>query len=188
MTSSERETPADRFRRVAARFSHVAHQINGDGWNRATPCDGWIARDVIGHLIEWVPAVIGSAGIDFPPAPAVDHHPAALFDHLAHTLQAVLDNPDEASREAEFGPAGRMTVASTIDRLVLGDVFVHTWDLARSAGIDEGLDPDLAAEQLAGMEPLDDMLRASGHFGRRVPVSAAADVQTRLIAFTGRTP
>ena len=38
------------------------------------------------------------------------------------------------------------------------------------------------------MEPLDEMLRASGQFGPRVAVDADADEQTRLIAFTGRHP
>jgi hypothetical protein len=38
------------------------------------------------------------------------------------------------------------------------------------------------------MEPLDEMLRASGHYGPRVEVPADADEQTRLIAFTGRHP
>jgi hypothetical protein len=38
------------------------------------------------------------------------------------------------------------------------------------------------------MEPLDDMLRASGQYGPKVAVGADADEQTRLIAFTGRRP
>jgi hypothetical protein len=38
------------------------------------------------------------------------------------------------------------------------------------------------------MEPLDDVLRASGQYGPRVDVPADADTQTRLIAFTGRRP
>lgn len=38
------------------------------------------------------------------------------------------------------------------------------------------------------MEPLDDMLRASGHYGPRVTVADDTDDQTALIAFTGRHP
>jgi len=41
---------------------------------------------------------------------------------------------------------------------------------------------------LAGMEPLDAMLRESGQYGPRVPVPEDADPQTRLIAFIGRDP
>ena len=43
-------------------------------------------------------------------------------------------------------------------------------------------------DMLVGMEPLDDMLRASGQYGPKVEVSDDADEQVRLIAFTGRQP
>ena len=39
-----------------------------------------------------------------------------------------------------------------------------------------------------GLEPIDELLRASGHFGPRVAAPDDADVQTRLLAFTGRQP
>jgi hypothetical protein len=72
--------------------------------------------------------------------------------------------------------------------LVTGDVLVHTWDLATAAGLDRTLDPRLVTDMLHGMEPMDEALRASGHFGARVEVVADADDQTKLIAFTGRDP
>jgi hypothetical protein len=50
------------------------------------------------------------------------------------------------------------------------------------------LDPEIVHDMLVGMEPLDEMLRASGQYGPRVDVPAGADEQTRLIAFTGRQP
>jgi uncharacterized protein (TIGR03086 family) len=67
-------------------------------------------------------------------------------------------------------------------------VFLHRWDLARATGQDETLDPDKCAEMLEGMLPMDDALRQSGHFGPRVEVPDDADVQTKLLAFIGRTP
>jgi len=41
---------------------------------------------------------------------------------------------------------------------------------------------------LEGMQPLDELLRASGQYGAAVPVPADADAQTRLIGFIGRDP
>ncbi len=46
----------------------------------------------------------------------------------------------------------------------------------------------LVAEQYAGMQPIDEMLRTSGHYGPKVEVPGTADTQTRLLAFTGRYP
>ena len=63
---------------------------------------------------------------------------------------------------------------------------MHTWDLARATGQDERLDPEFCATLLAGMEPMDEILRQSGQYGPRVPVPDDADVQTRMLAFIGR--
>lgn len=40
---------------------------------------------------------------------------------------------------------------------------------------------------LEGMLPLDEVLRQSGQYGPRVEVPDDADVQTKLLAFIGRT-
>ncbi len=84
--------------------------------------------------------------------------------------------------------AGTHRVDDAVATFFLGDVVVHTWDLARATGLDETLDADVVHDMLVGMEPLDEMLRASGQYGPKVEVSDDADEQTRLIAFTGRQP
>ena len=45
---------------------------------------------------------------------------------------------------------------------------MHTWDLARATGQDETLDADKCAAMLAGMEPMDEVLRPSGQYGPKV--------------------
>jgi uncharacterized protein (TIGR03086 family) len=70
----------------------------------------------------------------------------------------------------------------------LGDVLVHTWDLARATGLDDTLDPDEVHRFLTAMEPMDEMMRKGTAFGDRIDVADNADEQTRLIAFTGRQP
>ena len=81
-----------------------------------------------------------------------------------------------------------MPLGQAVDMIYTADVFMHRWDLARATGLDERLDPAICAEMLAGMEPLDDVLRSSGQYGPRVAVPDDADVQTKLLAFIGRTP
>jgi uncharacterized protein (TIGR03086 family) len=71
---------------------------------------------------------------------------------------------------------------------ILGDVLVHTWDLARATGQDETLDPDEVHRMRAGLEQMGDMLSQSGHYDKAVAVAADADEQTRLLALTGRHP
>ncbi len=108
--------------------------------------------------------------------------------HLATTLQAALDDDHLAARRFDAGPPGEMRVDEAIDRLVTGDIAVHTWDLGRAVGLDDTIDPELCAQMLAAMQPIDDLLRQSGHYGPKVAVADDADTQTKLIAFTGRDP
>jgi uncharacterized protein (TIGR03086 family) len=182
------DSPADRFRRVAGRFTQRVGEVPADAWANAAPCAGWDALDVVRHLVEWIPGVIGRSGLAMPDLPSVDDDPVGAWRTLAAALQGMLDDPQRRTVTFDGGPPGQMTVEQAIDRLVTADVLVHTWDLARATGLDERLDESVVAEALAGMEPIDELLRASGHFGPKVEVPADADMQTRLIAFTGRQP
>jgi hypothetical protein len=44
-------------------------------------------------------------------------------------------------------PFSTQSLADTVDMSVTGDVFTHTWDMARATGQDEALDPDQQAGQ-----------------------------------------
>jgi uncharacterized protein (TIGR03086 family) len=106
---------------------------------------------------------------------------------LDRAIQAALDDPDVAGSERETR-MGRSSFAATVDTICTGDVLIHTWDLARATGLDEGLDPNEVHGMLVGVEPMDEVLRSSGHYGPRIDVAEGADEQTRLLAFLGRHP
>ena len=179
---------SERYRRVAAQFTQRVEAVPDGGWDNPSPCEGWVARDVVGHLVEWLPAFFfGSWGLDQPSGPPVADDPAGAWRAVDRAIQAALDDPEVAGRERDTR-MGRSTFGQTIDQICTPDVLIHTWDLARATGQDETLDPDEVHRFVAGMEPLDDLLRQSGHYGPRVAVPADADEQTRLIAFVGRTP
>ncbi len=65
---------------------------------------------------------------------------------------------------------------------------MHIYDPAQATGQDATVDPRCCAVMLQGMQPLDDVLRASGQYGRRVPVPDDADPQTQLLGLLGRDP
>jgi uncharacterized protein (TIGR03086 family) len=179
---------SDRFTRVADEFSRRVNAVPAGAWDNPSPCDGWVTRDIVRHLVEWVPGFFtGTAGLAFPSVPSVDVDPAGAWSTLRGALENHLADESVATREFD-APMGRMSIQAAIDMIVTGDVFLHTWDLARSTGLDEALDPEVCAQMLEGMEPMDELLRSSGHYGPRVVVSEDADAQTKLIAFTGRNP
>jgi uncharacterized protein (TIGR03086 family) len=181
-------SPAERYAKVAGTFDRTVRAVPAGAWDRPAPCEGWVARDVVRHLVEWVPGFFGTyAAVDFGPMPPVDDDPVAAWAALDAASRAALAAPDAATRQFDT-PAGPQTVESAFGMFYTPDVLVHTWDLARATGLDEALDPDEVHELFVSMEPMDEMLRGSGQFGARVPVPDDADEQTKLIAFTGRQP
>jgi uncharacterized protein (TIGR03086 family) len=68
------------------------------------------------------------------------------------------------------------------------DHVIHAWDLARGTGGDERLDPDLVQHVYDVMAPQIEPARAAGMFAAEVEVPADADLQSKLLALTGRTP
>jgi uncharacterized protein (TIGR03086 family) len=176
---------AARFRGVAAAFTERVAGV--DDWDAPAPCEGWVARDVVRHMVEWMPAFLEAAG--GPPlviTADVGADPAGAWVQLRDGLQAMLDDPAIACSELSHPRAGTHRFDAGIDMFFTGDVFMHTWDLARATGQPEQLDEAMAAELLAGMEPLDDMLRQSGQYGPKVEPPTGADATTRLMAFIGR--
>ncbi|MET7746408.1 TIGR03086 family metal-binding protein [Streptomyces sp. NPDC005385] len=180
---------ADEHRTVAGDFTERVRGVSPAAWDRPAPCEDWVARDVVRHLVEWFPAFLKSgAGVELPHGPSVDDDPVAAWTVHSDGVQALLDDPATAGKVLSNPHIGEVPLDQAVDRFYTADVFMHTWDLARATGQQETLDPDRCARLLDGMLPLDDVLRKSGQYGPRVEVPESADVQTRLLAFIGRNP
>lgn len=180
------DSPAEQFRRAAATFSAVAHAVPPDRWDDPSPCEGWSARDVVTHMVEWMPGLLASIGAPVAGVPDAATDPATAWDRLAAGIQAVLDDPDRARREITHEHLGTLTVERAIGMTMTGDVLVHTWDVARATGGDERLPADLVRQQAEGMAAMGDALEQSGHFGPVVAVPDDADEQTRMLGLSGR--
>lgn len=186
---------ATRFRRVAQDLTRTIDAVPVDAWALASPCPGWTCRDVVRHLVTWLPGpgfLLGTFGIDTAPIPSVDDDPAAAWATVRDAIQRALDDPDVAGRVEDCGPAGTMSFRDAVDMTCTPDVLVHTWDVARGAGLEPRLDEQEVARQAAAIDSVppevDRAMRASGHFGPRPNVPADADDLTRLLAFYGRSP
>jgi uncharacterized protein (TIGR03083 family) len=176
---------SERFARVAEAFTSRVAAVPEAAWNNPTPCEGWVARDVVRHLVEWLPPpgfLLGSFGVDPGPIPPV----------VRDAIQGALDDPVVAGRVEDCGPAGRLSLEAAVDMTCTPDVLIHTWDLARATGLDERLDVDEVHRQVVAIESLpaevDEAMRSSGHYGPRVAVAPDADEQSRLLAYMGRRP
>ena len=178
------DTPAARHAVVAGEFSRL---VDGTpDWSAPAPVDGWTARDVVEHLVDWFPGFLAAGGITLPAGPPVAQNPQAAWQHQADAVQALVEERGEESFTHPY--AGTHRLADAVDRFYTADVFMHSWDLARAGGQDPALDEDQAAMMLAGMQPIEAMLRDSGQYGPAVPVPDDAPAVDRLMGFVGRDP
>jgi uncharacterized protein (TIGR03086 family) len=181
------DRPAERHREIGRVFTD---RVRGTrSWDAPCPVAGWTARDVVRHLVEWLPSFLaGGSSVRLPAVPSVDDDPIGAWQAHVDAVQALLDDPATAELTLSNRHIGQLPLDRAIDQFYTSDVFMHTWDLARATGQDDRLDPEFCALLLAGMEPLEDVIRSSGQYGPRVPVEDDADTQAKLLAFIGRDP
>jgi len=183
------DSPAQEFRDIGGRFGAVVAGVRPDQWDDPSPVEEWAARDVVRHLVEWFPSFLAAGSdVHLPAGPSVDDDPAGAWNHLQREVRAILDDPASADRVLSNRHIGDVALPQAVSQFFTGDVFMHTWDLARATGQDDTLDSEICAAMLAGMEPLEDVMRGSGQYGARVDVPADADAQTRMLGFIGRDP
>jgi uncharacterized protein (TIGR03086 family) len=178
--------PAERHRAYAGRFAALAERA--PDWDSPAPVAGWTARDVVDHLVTWLPGLLAGDGVELPAGPSAGDDPVAAWRHHAGAVQALLDDPATAARTFRNPHIGELPLDQAVDRFYTTDVFLHTWDLARATGQEHGLDERECAELLEGMRPLDELLRTSGQYGPAVPVPEDAPASDQLVGFIGRDP
>jgi len=169
-----------RFEAVAAGFT--AEVLRVTDWDAATPCEGWAASDIVNHILTWYPANLRNADIDLE---VTGDTPAARWFSFVAAVRALLTD-DRATATFHSGPDEGRTVTQATNGFLLPDIFMHTWDLARSQGRDVVLDADYAARNLAGLQSMGEALQETGQFGPPVTPPADATPGEQLMAYVGR--
>jgi uncharacterized protein (TIGR03086 family) len=173
-------------------FGSVIDRMPTSSWSEPSPCAGWTALDVLGHLgsaISFGVDLLQGRDHEWPtfdrPADLVDCEPADYWSAIAAAARPAVDGADlEATRET---PMGTRSVGSTLAFPAI-DLFVHAWDIGRVGGIDVEV-PDgvigFAHEYLDPVPP-DKMRGPGGAFGPEVGAPLDATPTEAFIAWTGR--
>ena len=171
------------WRQVAAGFDQRVSQVGIDDWSAPTCCPEWTVAQLVEHAIgsqRFIPQALGASGdID-----AVGDDLIELWRTVTGAADKVLGVPGAMDQVVTL-PFGEMPAAAGLG-CPIGDLLVHTWDLARAIGADDRLDPDACAVVYANLLPMDGSLRAPGFFGPKLEPAPDADAQDRLLAFVGR--
>lgn len=174
-------------------FTDVAARLEPDDWAKPSPCEGWQALDVLGHVgiatrfgvallagkaPEWVP-------VD-PPRDSVEGDPFEWWAALVDPAKAAVSGTDLA--KVVDSPRGRRSIGEGLSFPAF-DLFVHGWDLARTTGHDVEIPQEAIDFGHQVIDPIpDDMKRSQRVFAAEMAVGDDASPTDRVIAWTGRDP
>ncbi|MFN8028302.1 MAG: TIGR03086 family metal-binding protein [Acidimicrobiia bacterium] len=179
--------------RADAQFARVIGEVTVDDLDRPTPCEGWDVRALLNHVVGGnrmsVVALEGGSRDDvlavFGDDLLADDYLVAYQDSAADQLAAFEE--DGALAGMVHHPIGEVPAAQLL-QFRIGDLTLHSWDLARAIGADETVDPALAAYVLAALLPMGDHIKEVGVFGEGPSGTVPDDApdQQRLLDLAGR--
>ena len=171
------------WRQVADGFSSRLEAVGPEDWTRPTCCEKWDVTKLVDHAVgaqRMIPKALGATGdIDATGSDLVQ-----VWNTVRDAADSALRVPGALDKVVKL-PFGEMPAKDGFG-FPLGDLLVHTWDLARAIGADDRLLADACSVVYANLEPIDALIRAPGYFGPKLEPAADADAQDILLAFVGR--
>ena len=163
----------------------VIANITDDDLTKPTPCSDYDVRALLDHLLHVVvefQKLAAKQDADFSHTPSYPQW-RTQFPAETATLVEAWGRPG-----ADEGIAGNMQLpASVVGTMVLLDLTVHVWDLARATGQSYTTDPEIISALDAFVEQMGPTAREKNMFGAPVDVTTD-DALEALLAKTGRDP
>ena len=173
-----------RYQEANEALESTLGSVTADGWSSPSPCEGWSARDVVGHMIQTQRDFLIGQGHDPGAAPGDDVDPPSAW--RTHATRVVEILHDDAVVTAEYdGFFGPTTVGATLEDFYIWDMLVHRWDVATAAGLDAVLTAGELDRIEQGAESFGEGLYMDGVCKPGLPAPSAAR-QDRLLARLGR--
>ena len=171
----------DRYRRRADAFETLITHTAPERWTSPSPCERWLARDVVAHVVDYSGQVLRErAGMSEVAVFADFDDPAAAFRAIRELVEHVLDEPETPPKMANY-----------LDLAVSFDLPQHGWDLAKATGQDSAMDPEeveLLWSSLSQAPKVWDWQRDNGWYAAPVSVPEDAPLQDRVLGLIGRDP
>src|SRR5437660_1796679 len=133
-------------------------------------------RDVLGHVIGGVQVIssveTGKAPQRGDPATNAGEDPGGAF-RKERDLALGAMTEDNLAKKVQ-SPMGEMPLDQMMGMFLTPDVLIHTWDLAKAAGVEVKLDPQLVDETYNALQPIDARVRPPGVLGPKAKRHAGA--------------
>ncbi len=180
------------YRRI---LSWSGQRVAGTGLAQfalSTPCSEWNVEDLLEHLyatITYYTLLAEDAEVDHKTmsvAPVNDGKHGETYRAASERALRAWEQPGVLERPCHHAIVGNVPGSFALS-MHAGDNLIHGWDLAIATGQDDRMDPDCARFALDTFQQVLPRQGSRGkHFASAIVTGEDADVQTRLLAFTGR--
>ncbi|MHB2023343.1 MAG: TIGR03086 family metal-binding protein [Mycobacteriales bacterium] len=174
-------------------FGAAVARLAASDWDRPSPCAGWRALDVVGHIgsaVRFGTKLLLEEGPVWeplePPGAAVEGDPGSWWQRLVGPAREAVSGV-ELSRVVD-SPMGRRSIEEGLSFPAL-DLFVHAWDLSRVVGAEVEIPAEAIEFARRVIDPIPaEQVRSPGVFAAAVAPAPDATPTQRFIAWTGRDP
>jgi uncharacterized protein (TIGR03086 family) len=155
-----------------------------------TPCEEYDVRALVEHMLTWGPSLAGAGRKETVPPREdvrVGDDWAEEFAAQVEDIARAWNTPGAWEGTTHMGGPTELP-ADMVGGMVLTELLVHGWDLARACGQDVEWDDDVLEFALDEVAKTADQGRAMGVYGAEVVVPDGAPTLDRVLGLTGRDP
>jgi len=158
-----------------------------------TPCGDWDLRTLLNHTILWTSysaerRAHGESVAEELMAKDFTAEPGFRQDYEAQLDRAVRAWSDPGTWEGDIGVMGDATPAADVAAMLIMELALHGWDVARATGQDYTCDEAVAQALIQTVEAQAELFRKYQGFADAVTVPADASTFDRALALSGRDP
>jgi uncharacterized protein (TIGR03086 family) len=180
---------------MAAAAAEAARVVNAvpaelDG---STPCGDWDLRTLLNHTILWTSysaerRAHGESVAEELMSKDFAAEPGFRQDYEAQLGRAVQAWSDPSAWEGDIGVMGDATPAADVAAMLIMEMALHGWDVAKATGQDYTCDEAVAQALIQTVEAQAELFRKYQGFADAVTVAADASTFDRALALSGRDP
>jgi uncharacterized protein (TIGR03086 family) len=171
----------------------AAKAANTKTLEHTTPCTDWDLRTLLNHMILWTSysaerRAYGESVAEELMSKDFTAEPGYAQDYQAQLAKAVDAWSKPEAWAGDRNVMGSATPAADIAAMLIAEMVLHGWDIAKATGQDYRCDDAVAQAVLETVQAQGELFRQYQGFAAIVPVPDDATTFDRALGLSGRDP
>jgi uncharacterized protein (TIGR03086 family) len=178
---------------AAAEAARVVRNVPDEALNAPTPCGDWDLRTLLNHTILWTSysaerRAHGESVAEDLMSKDFAAEPGFREDYARQIDRAVTAWSDPQAWEGDRNVMGSATPAADVGAMLIMEMALHGWDIARATGQEYHADEAMAQAVDETVQAQAELFRKYQGFAGAVEAGPAATTFDRALALSGRDP